>query len=246
MRLWYSIVLLLASVAVSWSQCSEFSLLKMGGDYRNVDFIDHCPAYNFHYDNQSNEPWKLQGVKPASSGYVQELNEVKQHLENKLQDQIGNQLFSKLELQSISLSAYDSISKLGSRYPVVDMAKCMTKYFFYYHLTPTKDVTYCVGIALDDYYNIISDLPFPKDLEDTVFDQRLNVCNVIQLAKETGTPITPIQDVYFDFDYQRSVYVWVVRQKVQNPFGQVLEYNEVTIEATDGSLTTSYKKTVEN
>lgn len=248
MRFWYSILFVFSIIMVSWSQCMESSLLKIGGDFKNTEYIDHCPTYSYLYNVTDANPWKIQGVLGAegSSAITKELSEVKEQLEDKLNKQLGTDLYTKLHLQSVSISVYDSISKMQSRYPVVDMYKCKTKYFFFYHLTPAKGVKYCVGIALDDYLNIISDLPFPSTGNTVTLDTSLNVCSAVQIAKETGTPITPIEDVYFDFDYEREAYVWVVRQKVQNPYGNVLEYNEVTIEAIDGTQTTSYKKTVKN
>lgn len=246
MRFWYSILFVFSVVFVSWSQCTESSLLRIGGDFRNTDFIDHCPTYNFEYNAENDNHWKLNGARGSSSAFVKELNAVKENLETKLENQLGVDLYSKLELQSVSMSVYDSISKMKSRYPVVDMYKCRTKYFFFYHLTPSPGVKYCVGIALDDYENVISELPFPSADNPAILDNSLNVCTVVKIAKETGTPITPIEDVYFDYDFSRAAYVWVVRQKVRNPYGKVLEYNEVTVEAVDGTQTTSYKKTVEN
>lgn len=246
MRFWYSILFVFSVVFVSWSQCMESSLLRIGGDFKNTEFIDHCPTYNFEYNRTNDIPWKLHGARGNSSAFTKELNAAKENLETKLQKQLGTNLYSKLELQSVSMSVYDSISKMKSRYPVVDMYKCRTKYFFFYHLVPSQGVKYCVGIALDDYQNIISELPFPSADNPAILDSSLNVCNVVKIAKETGTPVTPIEDVYFDYDFERGAYVWVVRQKVRNPYGKVLEYNEVTIEAVDGTQTTSYKKTVEN
>lgn len=246
MRFWYTILFVFSVVFISWSQCPESSLLKIGGDYRNTDYIDHCPTYNFKYSTVNDNSWNLDGIKRSSKAIAIELNDVKGDLEKKLRSQIGTDLFSKLELQSVSISVYDSLSKMQSRYPVVDLAKCKTKYFFFYHLIPTKGVKFCVGIALDDNLDIISELPFPSVDNPTTLDSSLNVCNAIRIAKESGTPIMPIQDVYFDFDFEREAYVWVVRQKVRNPYGKVLEYNEVTIEAVDGTQTTAYKKTVEN
>lgn len=245
MRFWYTLLVVFSFGFISWSQCVESSLLKIGGDFKNTDYINHCPTYIFEYNSTNELKWKLQGVGGNAAHIANELSEVKENLESKLLKQLGEGLYAKLELESVSVSVYDSISKMESRYPVVDMYKCKTKYFFFYHLYPSKDVKFCVGIALDDYLNIISELPFPDVDKPVLLDESLTVCKAVKIAKETGTPITPVEEVYFDFDYERKAYVWVVRQKVRNPYGNVFEYNEVTIEAIDGTQTTSYKKTVE-
>lgn len=245
MRLFGILIIFIFSSSVSWAQCAEMTHVKLGGDFKNTDFMDPCPTYTFEYDADSSQPWKGEGNAFSSRSYETELDAAKNDLETILKGRIGADYLDKMKLHAIAVSAYDSIPKLKGRYPVVDMYKCKTKYFFYYYLNPAPQVSYCVGIAVDDYFQILSDLPFPdKEGSVSALDGSINVCKAVEIAKGTGTPITPIDAVFLDFDYERKTYVWVVRQQIQNPYGNHFEFNEVVIEAYDGTQTTSFKKTV--
>lgn len=229
--------------SLSWGQCKEQGALKIGGDFKNIEYIAPCPTYHYKYSDNS---WMQERSNAKRNLTIEkELSETKQSLEAVLLDKIGDDLFSKLKLESVAISVYDSISKLTSRYPAVDMYRCKTKYFFYYHLMPTEDVQFCIGIALDDYRNIISEWPFPEQERQKVLDPTLNVCKAVAIAKASGVPITPVASVFFDFNYERKEYFWVVRQKINNPVRGVNAYNEITIEAADGKHVTPYRKTVQ-
>lgn len=229
--------------SLSWGQCKETTALKIGGDFKNTQYIAHCPTYNYKY---SDNTWKQEHSNSKRNLNIEnELSETKKSLEATLLDKIGDDLFSKLKLESVSISVYDSISKMTSRYPPVDMYRCKTKYFFYYHLMPTPDVQFCIGIALDDYRKIISELPFPEEASQKTLDPTLNVCKAVAIAKASGVPITPVESVFFDFNYERKEFFWIVRQKINNPVRGVNAYNEITIEAADGKQVTPYRKTVQ-
>lgn len=239
------LVFIVANFTTLWSQCKDDEVLKIGGDFQNAEYISHCPTYTFAYGGINSKKWSGHSQPIDIELIGDEIFPVKENLENKLKTEMGEELFSKMRFQSVSVSVYDSISKMKSRYPVVDMYQCKTKYFFFYHLEPVKNVKYCIGIALDDYQRILSDLPIPTEKENQKLDPVLNVCKAIELAKATEIPITPIESVYLDFDSKRKAYFWIVKQQIVAPKYGENEYNEVRIEASDAQHIVPYRKTVE-
>lgn len=243
MKLYLSVFLLFLSIFQIQAQCLAESKVKIGGSYQSDLFIDPCPYYNYFVDAEESSTGYHYSNRPMTmvpNGFA----EIKKNLEALLVTKVGEELVSKLKFKGVSISAYDSIRKFESRYPVVDMAKCMTKYFFYYDFQPTAGVNFCVGIALNDYQQIISPLPFPETEEKLAIDYSLNVCKVLQIAKETETKFEPVDFVSFEFDPDKKEFFWVVRQQIINPKKGVNEYNQILIEARDASQVVSYRRTV--
>lgn len=226
-----------------YSQCANYDKLKIGGDYNSSSYIDVCPTYKFSLDAEASTTGYFYLDRPQK--FVPKVVEqIQENLEKKLEAMIGDELATKLHYKGVSISYFDSIRKLETRFPVVDLEKCKTKYFFYYELEPIKDVKFCVGIALDDDQKIISPLPFPTEQAKLTLDPELNVCKVLQIAKESKTPIEPIDFVSFEFDATKKEYFWVVRQKIVNPKKGSNEYNQILIEARDHRQVVSYKRYV--
>ncbi|MDR2221668.1 MAG: hypothetical protein LBE34_02900 [Flavobacteriaceae bacterium] len=225
------------------AQCTNYNKLKIGGDYNSDSYIDVCPTYKFSPDAKYSDIGYFYLDRPQSfvPKYVVGVQE---SLEKKLEGLIGEDFSKKLTYKGVSISYYDSIAKFHARYPVVDLLKCKTKYFFYYEFEPVKEVKFCVGIALDDNQKIISDLPFPDEQEKLYLDPELNVCKVLEIAKASQTPIEPIDFVSFEFDPTKREFFWVVRQKIANPKKGINEYNQILIEARDHTQIVSYRRTV--
>lgn len=236
-------VMMLLPVYTVFSQCKYYDNLKVGGNFNSSEYIDHCPTYKFSVDAEKSDVGYHYLDRPMSLA-PENIGEVRSNLEKLLSEKIGKDLADKLVFKSVAISYYDSIAKFHARYPVVDMSKCKTKYFFFYDFEPVKDVKYCVGIALDDYQQIISELQFPEEEEKKILDPSLTVCKVVEIAKATGTPIEPIESVSFEFDENKKEFFWVVRQKIVNPQKGVNEYNQILIEARDAAQVVSYRRTV--
>lgn len=228
---------------IIFSQCKYYDKLIVGGNFNSSEYIDHCPTFKFSVDAGKSDVGYYYLDRPMDLA-PSNIDEIKSNLEALLSEKIGKDFVDKLSFKSVAISYYDSISKFHARYPVVDMSKCKTKYFFFYNFEPIKDVKYCVGIALDDYQQIISELLFPEEEEKRILDSELTVCKVIEIAKEAGPSIEPIESVSFEFDPNKKEFFWVVRQQIVNPQKGVNEYNQILIEARDASQVVAYRRTV--
>lgn len=237
------IVLFGLFAAKGFSQCANYDKLKVGGDYNSSVYIDACPTYKFSMEAQKSDTGYFYLDRPQQL-VPKVVVQIQENLEKKLEDLIGEDFASKLAYKGVAISYFDSIKKLESRFPVVDLASCKTKYFFYYEFVPIDDVKFCVGIALDDNQKIISDLPFPVEEDKLRIDPELTVCKVLEIAKNSKTPIEPIDFVSFEFDPTKREFFWVVRQKIVKPKKGNNEYNQILIEARDHTQVVSYKRYV--
>ncbi|MGG5507879.1 MULTISPECIES: hypothetical protein [unclassified Myroides] len=243
MKLYLSIFLLFLSIVKINAQCLDESKVKIGGSYQSDLFIDPCPYYNYFVDAEKSSTGYHYSNRPIDlvpTGFA----EIKKNLEDLLVKKVGEEMVSKLKFKGVSISVYDSIRKFEARYPVVDMSKCMTKYFFYYDFEPAEGVSYCLGIALDDYQQLISPLLLPETEEKLALDYSLDVCKILQIAKATETKFEPVDFVSFEFDPDKKEFFWVVRQQIINPKKGVNEYNQILIEARDATQVVSYRRTV--
>jgi len=243
MKLYLSVVLLLLSICKIQAQCLDKQKVKIGGGYQSDLFIDTCPYYNYFVDAEKSSTGYHYSNRPIDL-VPNEFSTVKKNLEDVLTAKVGKDIVSRLKFKGVSISAYDSIRKFEARYPVVDMAKCLTKYFFYYDFQPAEGVSYCVGIALNDYQQIISPLLLPETEEKLAIDYSLDICKILQIAKQTETKIDPIEFVSFEFDPEKKEFFWVVRQKILHPKPGLNEYNQILIEARDATQVVSYRRTV--
>lgn len=243
MRLYPLIVLLFLSITKIHAQCLDINKVKIGGSYQSDLFIDPCPYYNYFVDAEESSTGYHYNNRPIGMVPI-EFSEVKKNLEELLVTKVGKDIVSKLKFKGVSISAYDSIRKFESRYPIVDMGKCLTKYFLYYDFEPTAGVSYCLGIALNDYQQIISPLLLPETEEKLAIDYSLNLCKVLEIAKETKTKFEPVDFVSYEFDPEKKEFFWVVRQKIVNPKKGLNEYNQILIEARDATQVVSYRRTV--
>jgi len=243
MKLYLSVILLFLSIVQIQAQCLDKNKVKIGGSYQSDLFIDACPYYNYFVDAEKSSTGYHYGNRPIAL-VPEGFSTVKKNLEDLLVTKVGADMVSKLKFKGVSISAYDSIRKFESRYPVVDMSKCLTKYFFYYDFEPVAGVSYCVGIALNDYQQIISPLQLPETAEKLALDYSLDLCKVLQIAKETGTKFEPIDFVSFEFDPDKKEFFWVVRQQIVKPKKGLNEYNQILIEARDATQVVSYRRTV--
>ena len=243
MKLYLSVFLILLSISKINAQCLDESKVKLGGSYQSDLFIDPCPYYNYFVDAEESSTGYHYSNRPINL-VPKEFEVIKKNLEDLLVNQVGEEMVSKLKFKGVSISVYDSIRKFSARYPVVDMSKCKTKYFFYYDFEPSKGVSYCLGIALDDYQQIISPLLLPETAEKIAIDYTLDLCKIYQIAKETETKFEPVDFVSFEFDPDKKEFFWVVRQKIINPKKGLNEYNQILIEARDATQVVSYRRTV--
>ncbi len=226
-----------------FGQCIPTKEIKIGGSYQSDSFIDYCPYYNYMVDAEKQTTGYHYLSRPIDL-VPANFEKVKENLENNLIKKVGKDLVDHLKFRGVSISAYDSIRKFESRYPVVDMSRCFTKYFFYYDFIPAEGVSFCLGIALNDNLQIISNLPLPETEEKLAIDYSMDVCKILEIAKETGTKIEPIDFITFEFDFDKKEFFWVVRQKIINPKKGLNEYNQILIEARDPSQVVSYRQTV--
>ncbi len=225
------------------AQCIPAKQIKVGGSYQSDSFIDYCPYYNYMVNAEKQTTGYHYTSRPIDL-VPANFQKVKENLENNLIKRVGKDLVDRLKFKGVSISAYDSIRKFESRYPVVDMSRCFTKYFFYYDFVPVEGVNYCVGIAVNDNQQIISNLPLPQTEEKLAIDYSVDICKILEIAKETGTKIEPIDFITFEFDFDKQEFFWVVRQKIVNPKKGLNEYNQILIEARDPSQVVSYRQTV--
>lgn len=243
MKLYLSVLVLFLSIIKIHAQCLNEKKVKIGGGYQSDLFIDTCPSYNYFVNAEKSSTgyhYNNRPIELAPEGFAT----VKKNLEDLLVTKVGADIVSKLKFKGVSISAYDSIRKFESRYPRVDMSKCLTKYFFYYDFEPAEGVSYCVGIALNDYQQIISPLLLPETGEKLALDYSLNLCKILKIAKETETKFEPVDFVSFEFDTDKKEFFWVVRQQIVNPKKGLNEYNQILIEARDATQVVSYRRTV--
>lgn len=226
------LLILALTTKTLYSQCGDSDKVIISGDFGGHQYITFCPTYNFSFDGDTAKKWNVLN-DPIDINQVSFLIDIKGRLELKIRDYSGDNFFSHLKFYSAEISYPDSITNFRKRGPKVVMEKCRAKYFFYYYFIPTDGIKHCVGIALNDKEEIISQLNFPSKQEYQSIDTTLTVCNVIDIAKRINPQIEPIDKITFDFDNVTKEYYWTISQKILKPVEGENEFNKVLINASD-------------
>jgi hypothetical protein len=234
------LIIIMLATRLSFAQCLDRDKVVISGDFGFVDYIMHCPTYNFSFEGDTSKHWNILN-DPIDISQVPYLIGVKNRLELKLRDYAGDNFFSKLEFYTAEISYADSIEKFQDRGPKVELIQCRAKYFFYYYFVPTPDVRHCVGIALNEREEILSKLTIPSKEEYIPVDNSLTICEVIKIAKQTNPQIEPIDKISLDLDVAKKQYSWTVSQIIVKPVEGENEFNEVLINASDRTKTIQTK-----
>lgn len=220
-------------MCIAQEKCIENEKIGLGGDFNSIIYSLHCPTYNFSFNGDKSNNWNILNDPIYINQVDKKILPLKVRLEKKLKEFVGDKLFSKFEFYSVEISYPDSIKKFKDRSPSVDMKECKGKYFFYYYIIPTEHIKYCVGIALDENENIISNFNFPSKSDYKVIDDNLDLCNAFKIAKTTHKEIEPIDKISFEFDQKNKLFYWSIVQKIVNPQEGENEFLEVVIDAAD-------------
>ncbi|WP_055437547.1 MULTISPECIES: hypothetical protein [unclassified Lacinutrix] len=238
-----ALILILSSFSCNAQEkCIDNENIGLGGDFNSIDYTFRCPTYNFSFTGDKSKEWNILNNPIDINQIADKVLPIKTRLENKIKEYAGEKLFSKLEFYSVQISYPDSIQKFKTRGPSVDMEKCNAKYFFDYYFIPTDSIKYCVGIALDENENIVSEFNFPSKSDYKIIDDNLDLCEVIEIAKETNNEIEPIDKVSFEFDPKNKVFYWSITQKIIDMKEGENEYNAIAIDAADKTKVISFKR----
>jgi len=235
MRQLLLLIILLTTKTVN-AQCVDSDKVVISGDFGGHQYITFCPTYNFSFEGDTSKEWNILN-NPIDINQVSFLIDIKDRLELKIRNYSGDNFFSHLKFYSVEMSCPDSIKNFRNRGPKVVMDKCKAKYFFYYYFIPTDGTKHCIGIALNEKEEIISQLNFPSKQEFKPIDTILTVCKVIEIAKQTNPQIEPIDKISFDFDNHSKEYYWAISQKIIKPVEGENEFNKVLINAADYTKT---------
>jgi hypothetical protein len=141
-----------------------------------------------------------------------EILPIKKKLEKKIIEYAGYDFFSKLEFYDVDITYPDSIAQFTDRMPSVDMEKCKAKYAFQYYFRPIKGIKYCVGFALDENLNIISEFNFPRKNKKNRIKENVTICDLYKIAeKELSSNL--FEQIDFEFDTELDKFWWVVEIK---------------------------------
>ncbi|AHM59257.1 hypothetical protein D770_04950 [Flammeovirgaceae bacterium 311] len=226
-----------------FSQCIEQEKIGLGGEFGSIPHTFRCPTYNFSFKGVESKEWNIVDDPIHITQAGDEVLLIKEQLEKKIMDYSGEDFFSKLTFHSVEVSYPDSVEKFKTRMPKVDLEKCTAKYFFYYYFVPEDFMKYCIGFALDTDGNILSNFNFPSKNEYREIDKSLNKCEVLDIARATNKEIDPIDKISFEYDDEKKIFYWLIKQKIVNPKEGVNEYNVVVVNAADRTEILSFKRT---
>ena len=224
------------------SQCFNEKIIDFGGSFNFAEYSFKCPTYRFSENAKASTEWKI--LDPNNIEKVSNIiNPIRKKIEKEILEFSGNEFIKHLEFSSVSINYPDSISKFKG-VPEIKDKKCKAKYFFYYYFKPKRNVKYCIGIPVNEKGKRMSKFNFPSKSEFKKLDEKLDVCEVIRLAKVFEKNIDPIKEVSFEYDNENKVFYWLITQErklIKRNNGYFDKYNIVKINASNGSLISKHK-----
>lgn len=217
----------------SFSQCIEKNKISYGGDWSNYKYTYFCPTYEFAFGGDTSKTWNTLNGHIDINQILSQILPVKEKVERKILNYSGQEFLQDLKFISVQIVYPDSIDKFSGRMPFCCLDSCRVKYFFYYNYSPIENANYHIGIAVNDFLEIVNEFNFPAKKDFTPIDKKLTVCKLINISKRYKEQIEPIEKIKLDFDKESKSFVWIISQGLINMKEGINKYNEMIINASN-------------
>lgn len=217
----------------SFSQCIEKNKISYGGDWSNYKYTYFCPTYEFAFGGDTSKTWNILNDHIDINQISSQILPVKEKVERQILIYSGQDFLQDLKFLSVQIVYPDSIDKFSDRMPFCNLDSCRAKYFFYYNYSPVENANFHIGIAVNDYLEIINEFNFPAKKDFKPIDKKLTVCKLIDISKRYKKQIEPIEKIKLDYDKESKSFVWIISQGLINEKEGINKYNEMIINASD-------------
>lgn len=225
------------------SSCSIRKKIEIGGDWSGRNSIFLCPTYLF-----TEKAEKRDKLVKIETNHVSLANKdflvAREKVEHYIKQRGSLEFFNKLEFYDVEITSLDSLETLKN-ISSVGINKCgNTKYYFRYMFKNGAGISYRIGIALNEKYEVISKPSFPDHKLNSDFMQVLSPQKAHRMAmKHNRGLISPLEKMELLYDDARNCFVWHFTQAFSAEQGGDFDFGYMIIHSLSVELMKSGYRT---
>lgn len=242
-RLSFSLIIIILIRSNTIAQCIDKEKIKFGGDYGFVNYIFHCPSYNFAINGDTSKKWNILrdpiDIKQAPIKALQ----YKKMVETSIKRYSGLDFYSNIKFEGVGVVYPDKFKAFSGRSDI-DRKSCKANYFYYYQFKPDTISSYLIGIAVDKNGKIISPFNFPAKKYYKSIDKTFTYCKLVEIAHDIEKNIDPIDEIKLEYNAKTKQFYWLISQGLVVTHEGLNYLNQVIIDAADLSKAKSVRSHV--